>query len=170
MPRRSPPDESQSEWREVNFFLRGERNELYTANFIKNLSKLSKIKDLFSTNVGNTALANYHEMYESGFLGTHVDHSSEPNTGLPHVLNIILYLSKNWDRSWGGSTMFANKNGTKIEKIMGLRVRRLGIRPSGRLEICTIEAQTASDVRAFGHLDVWMSGCSNKVESTPSLC
>ena len=32
---------------------------------IKNLSKLSKIKDLFSTNVGNTALANYHEMYES---------------------------------------------------------------------------------------------------------
>ena len=91
-------------------------NELYTTNFIKNLSKLSKIKNLFSTNVGNTALANYHEMYESGFLGTHVDHSSEPNTGLPHVLNIILYLSKNWDKSWGGSTMLANKNGTKIEK------------------------------------------------------
>ena len=91
-------------------------NELYTTDFIKNLGNLSKIKDLFSTNVGNTALANYHEMYESGFLGTHVDHSSEPNTGLPHVLNIILYLSKNWDKSWGGSTMLANKNGTKIEK------------------------------------------------------
>ncbi len=91
-------------------------NELYTTDFINNLSKLSKIKDLFSTNVGNTALANYHEMYESGFLGTHVDHSSEPNTGLPHVLNIILYLSKNWETSWGGSTMFANKNGSKIEK------------------------------------------------------
>ena len=91
-------------------------NELYTTDFINNLSKLSKIKDLFSTNVGNTALANYHEMYESGFLGTHVDHSSEPDTGLPHVLNIILYLSKNWDKSWGGSTMLANKNGTKIEK------------------------------------------------------
>ena len=90
--------------------------ELYTKDFIKNLSSLSKIKDLFSTNVGNTALANYHEMYESGFLGTHVDHSSEPSSGLPHVLNIILYLSKNWDVTWGGSTMFANKNGTKIEK------------------------------------------------------
>lgn len=93
-------------------------NELYTDNFIKNLRKLSGIKDLFSTNVGNTALANYHEMYESGFLGTHVDHSSEPDTGLPHVLNIILYLSKKWDVTWGGSTMFANKNGTKIEKII----------------------------------------------------
>ena len=55
-------------------------------------------------------------MYESGFLGTHVDHSSEPDTGLPHVLNIILYLSKKWDKSWGGATMFANKNGRKIEK------------------------------------------------------
>ena len=93
-------------------------NELYKKEFIENLSKLTQIKELFSTNAGNTALANYHEMYDSGFLGTHVDHSSEPNSGLPHVLNIILYLSKKWDISWGGSTMFANKNGKKIEKII----------------------------------------------------
>ena len=49
-------------------------------------------------------------------MGTHVDHSSEPDTGLPHVLNIILYLTKNWHLSWGGSTVFANRNGRKIEK------------------------------------------------------
>ena len=89
---------------------------LYTSKFIGELAKLSGIKDLFSTNSGNTALANYHEMYESGFLGTHVDHSSEPDTGLPHVLNIILYLTKNWNLSWGGSTVLANKNGRQIEK------------------------------------------------------
>lgn len=90
--------------------------ELYKDEFVANLASLSKIKDLFSTDMGNTALANYHEMYESGFLGTHVDHSSEPKTGMPHVLNIIIYLTKNWDKEWGGSTMFANKNGIKIEK------------------------------------------------------
>ena len=90
--------------------------ELYKNDFIKNLENLSKIRNLFSTNVGNIDLANYHEMYESGFLGTHVDHSSEPKTGLPHVLNIILYLTKGWNKEWGGATMFANKNGTKIEK------------------------------------------------------
>ena len=90
--------------------------ELYKDEFVNNLRKLTDIEDLFSTDVGNVELANYHEMYESGFLGTHVDHSSEPTTGLPHVLNIILYLSKNWSKSWGGSTVFANKNGTKIEK------------------------------------------------------
>ena len=62
--------------------------------FLNNLFKISGIKELFATTKGNTLLANYHEMYESGFLGTHVDHSSEPETGFPHVLNIILYLSK----------------------------------------------------------------------------
>ena len=62
---------------------------------------LSHIKDLFSTTEGNTALANYHEMY-SRFFRSSCNHSSEPNTGLPHVLNIILYLSKKWDKSGEG--------------------------------------------------------------------
>jgi hypothetical protein len=86
--------------------------------FVKNLRGLTGIKDLFSTSVGNTALSNYHEMYKSGFVGTHVDHSSEPETGSPHVLNILIYLTKGWDRSWGGSTQLANKNGRKIEKVV----------------------------------------------------
>jgi Rps23 Pro-64 3,4-dihydroxylase Tpa1-like proline 4-hydroxylase len=91
-------------------------DKLNSSEFINNLQSLSKIEELFSTTAGNTALANYHEMYQSGFLGTHVDHSSEPNTGLPHVLNIILYLSKNWDKKWGGETVLANDDGTKILK------------------------------------------------------
>ena len=41
--------------------------------FLSNLYQLTRIKELFSTKKGNTALANYHEMYESGFLGSHVD-------------------------------------------------------------------------------------------------
>ena len=93
-------------------------DELNKKDFLENLYKLTGITDLFSTTEGNTSLANYHEMYESGFLGTHVDHSSEPNTGLPHVLNIILYLSKKWKTSWGGSTILANSNGSKIEKLV----------------------------------------------------
>lgn len=60
-------------------------NKLNSVEFVNNLYKLSKIEGLFATKARNTALANYHEMYESGFLDTHVDHSSEPNTGFPHV-------------------------------------------------------------------------------------
>ena len=48
-------------------------------------------------------LANYHEMGSNGFLGSHVDHSSDPNTGYPHVLNVILYLSSEWKSSYGGA-------------------------------------------------------------------
>ena len=93
-------------------------NELNSERFVNELRKLTGIKELFQTSVGNTALSNYHEMYKSGFVGTHVDHSSEPNTGFPHVLNIIIYLTKNWNKHWGGSTILANKNGRKIEKII----------------------------------------------------
>ena len=92
--------------------------ELNSDSFIKNLKKLTGMDELFQTSVGNTALSNYHEMYESGFVGTHVDHSSEPKTGYPHVLNILIYLTKGWDKSWGGSTILANKTGKKIEKIV----------------------------------------------------
>lgn len=92
--------------------------ELNSDKFVKNLKKLTGMDELFQTSVGNTALSNYHEMYESGFVGTHVDHSSEPKTGCPHVLNILIYLTKGWDKSWGGSTILANKTGKKIEKII----------------------------------------------------
>ena len=84
--------------------------------WISNLEKFSGIKEIFSTDVGNTQLANYHEMNSNGFLGSHVDHSSDPNTGRPHVLNIILYLSEIWKDEWGGSTLFYDNKGKKIIK------------------------------------------------------
>ena len=92
--------------------------ELNKEEVLENLRQLTGIKNLFQTSVGNSKLSNYHEMYKSGFVGTHVDHSSEPMSGLPHVLNILIYLSKEWKKSWGGSTVLANKNGRKIEKIV----------------------------------------------------
>ena len=66
------------------------------------------------TNVGNTLLANYHEMGTNGFLGSHVDHSTDPSNGLPHVLNIILYLSSDWKENFGGATLLFDKKGKKI--------------------------------------------------------
>lgn len=89
---------------------------LNSEQWIQNLQNLTKIKTLFGTQVGNTDLANYHEMSKNGFLGCHVDHSSDPDTGMPHVLNIILYLTKNWNVNWGGSTTLSDKKGRKIIK------------------------------------------------------
>ncbi len=91
---------------------------LNSEEWLKNLKSLTGIEKLRVTAVGNTKLANYHEMGSNGFLGSHVDHSSEPITGYPHVLNIILYLSSEWQSKYGGATLFFDKNGkTPISKV-----------------------------------------------------
>lgn len=89
-------------------------DSLNSESWIKNLSQIANIENIFSTKVGNTKLANYHEMKNNGYLGPHVDHSDDPDTGRPHVLNLLLYLSKEWKDEWGGSTLLYDKNGKNI--------------------------------------------------------
>ena len=89
-------------------------DELSSDLWTNNLKNLTGISDLFCTTVGNTDLANYHEMKPGGLLAPHVDHSSEPETGYPHVLNIVVYLTKEWNTSWGGGTDLLNSNGSEI--------------------------------------------------------
>ena len=85
--------------------------ELNTQNWVDNLKELTGIETLVATHNGNSMLANYHEMKSGGLLGSHVDHSHEPELGLPHVLNIIIYLSSDWRVDFGGSTIFFNPTG-----------------------------------------------------------
>ena len=91
-------------------------DELNSELWTNNLSELSKIETVFSTKTGNIDLANYHEMKDGGYLGPHVDHSDDPDTGSPHVLNLLLYLSKEWSDQWGGSTLLFDKKGKNIIK------------------------------------------------------
>ena len=42
-----------------------------------------------------------------------------------HVLNIIIYLSENWNSSFGGNTLLFNKKGRKVEKIIEFVPNRL---------------------------------------------
>ncbi|MHA8097999.1 2OG-Fe(II) oxygenase [Aquirufa aurantiipilula] len=86
---------------------------LNTDEWVDKLKSLTGIDSLTTTQNGNTMLANYHEMKSGGLLGSHLDHSHEPELGLPHVLNIILYLSEDWKLEYGGSTLFYDKNGVK---------------------------------------------------------
>jgi hypothetical protein len=88
-------------------------DELNKPYWVENLKGLTGIETLVATSNGNTLLANYHEMTQGGILGSHVDHSFEPELGLPHVLNIVLYLSHDWDSGFGGNTILFNKNGSK---------------------------------------------------------
>lgn len=84
--------------------------------WVDNMRALTGISSLISTDYGNTKLANYHVMRPGGVLGSHVDHSFEPESGIPHVLNILIYLSEDWAIDAGGGTLFYNKTGKKVIK------------------------------------------------------
>ena len=98
--------------------------ELNKPSWIKNLKELTGIESLVATKNGNSLLANYHEMSQGGLLGSHVDHSFEPELGLPHVLNIVLYLSSDWDINFGGGTLLFDKFGAEVIKKVDYKPNR----------------------------------------------
>ena len=98
---------------------------LTSDTWIKNLRILSGVIDLTPDKGHNEVLSNFHEMTESGFLGSHVDHSNHPTSKKKHVLNIIIYLSENWDSSFGGNTLLYNKKGKRVEKLIKYIPNRL---------------------------------------------
>jgi Rps23 Pro-64 3,4-dihydroxylase Tpa1-like proline 4-hydroxylase len=112
----------------LNSRLSAEINEtlsvLNSDEWTAKLRSLTGVETLQSTKIGNTHLANYHEMSKGGILASHVDHAKEPTTGLPHVLNLILYLSDDWAPEFGGSTELYNKNGTTVFKSVEYRPNR----------------------------------------------
>jgi hypothetical protein len=99
-------------------------NALNAASWVANLQILSHIPELISTQCGNSQLGNYHLMEPGGFLAPHLDHAAEPDTGLPHVLNIILYLSEEWDSEYGGSTSFYDQRGKTLQSEVKFRPNR----------------------------------------------
>ncbi len=98
---------------------------LTSETWVKNLRILSGVDDLTPDKGHNEVLSNFHEMSKSGFLGSHVDHSHHPTSKKKHVLNIIIYLSKNWDSSFGGNTLLYNEKGKKVEKLIEYIPNRL---------------------------------------------
>tara|TARA_B100001175_G_scaffold123988_1_gene105631 strand:- start:661 stop:1545 length:885 start_codon:yes stop_codon:yes gene_type:complete len=66
----------------------------------------------------------FHTMSESGFLGSHVDHSNS-KTGEVHMANSIYFVSKRWDKSLGGETILFNNNGYEAQKFIDPKPNRL---------------------------------------------
>jgi hypothetical protein len=74
--------------------------ELTSKEFVDSLSNL----------VGKQVWADYglngggiHAMGNSGKLNPHLDYNIHPKLGLQRKINLIIYLTKDWDTSWGGA-------------------------------------------------------------------
>lgn len=59
-----------------------------------------------------------------GKLNVHKDYSIHPKIPMQRKLNIIIYLSKDWDSSWGGALEFwSDKDDSPKEKIKSIDVK-----------------------------------------------
>lgn len=90
--------------------------KLSEPSWLNVLKEVSDIDDIVAPDLKFGSLSNFHEMSRNGILGSHVDHSSHPITGSKHVMNIIIYLSNDWQSLYGGNTLFYNYNGKKVIK------------------------------------------------------
>ena len=99
---------------EIPYLVKMLVEELNSEEWLSFIKDLTDIDDIFPADLDNTKLANYHTMTGGGYLGPHVDHSHDPKTYHPHVLNVIVYLSAKWDDDFKGATLFYDENGKNV--------------------------------------------------------
>jgi Rps23 Pro-64 3,4-dihydroxylase Tpa1-like proline 4-hydroxylase len=86
-------------------------NDLKSEKMLSFLNEVTGFENLKVVSNTNESLAFFHVMKPGSYLGPHLDHTVDPNiTENYHVLNIIIYVSKDWNPNWGGGTTIFNKS------------------------------------------------------------
>jgi hypothetical protein len=85
---------------------------LASCEFLKILQEISGIDNLKITAEPNSnGYSIFHVVEDGGALAPHIDHTFDmKDSTMHHVLNVILYISPDWDVNWGGATQLYNKN------------------------------------------------------------
>jgi Rps23 Pro-64 3,4-dihydroxylase Tpa1-like proline 4-hydroxylase len=93
---------------------------LSSSNFVSKIKELTGIKSLYP-DVGLHG-AGWHIHGTGGKLNVHLDYSIHPKLKLQRKLNLIFYLTEDWDLDWGGSLQFwshdEERNRPKEKKVV----------------------------------------------------
>ena len=81
-------------------------------NFLQNLTSINE-KLVSDPHLEGGGL---HEIKSGGVLKIHTDFNRHPFLDLDRRINVLIYLNKNWQESYGGHLEFWNKNMSKCEK------------------------------------------------------
>ena len=87
-------------------------SSLGSKKFVNKLNKITGIKGLFlDQNLDGGGL---HQIFKGGYLNVHTDFSSHTNKpSWKRVLNILIYLNKNWKKSYKGNLELWSRDGKK---------------------------------------------------------
>tara|TARA_B100001057_G_scaffold465804_1_gene522279 strand:- start:31 stop:861 length:831 start_codon:yes stop_codon:yes gene_type:complete len=87
-------------------------SSLGSKKFIKKLNKITDINGLFlDSQLDGGGL---HQIFKGGYLNVHTDFSSHANKpSWKRVLNILIYLNKNWKKSYKGNLELWSRDGKK---------------------------------------------------------
>jgi hypothetical protein len=73
---------------------------LNSSDFIEEIKKITGIDDLVPDPLFFGA--GLHEMHRDGWLEIHSDYTKHPVLPLIRRINLLIYLNRDWDASWGG--------------------------------------------------------------------
>jgi hypothetical protein len=103
----------------VPLILRGVATQFSSPLMIRYIESITGITRLLPDPYYNTDYGYYHIVGSGGVLGSHVDHSHHSKLGIPHVLNLVVYISKNWNPDDGGELCLYDAAGkTVLERIV----------------------------------------------------
>lgn len=84
---------------------------LNTPEFLNHLEELTGIEKLYRDPF--LFGGGVHKINKGGKLSIHIDYNNHPTTKHRRKLNLLIYLNKDWDKSWGGNLELWNKELTK---------------------------------------------------------
>lgn len=83
---------------------------------LRYLERITGLKRLIPDPYYNTDYGYYHIVSPGGVLASHVDHSRHSSLSVPHVLNLVVYLSDGWDPADGGALCLYDAAGKEIRQ------------------------------------------------------
>lgn len=83
---------------------------------LRYLERVTGLRRLIPDPYYNTDYGYYHIVGAGGVLGSHVDHSRHSTLDVPHVLNLVVYLTEDWREQDGGALCLFDKSGKNVVK------------------------------------------------------
>jgi len=99
---------------------------LNSAYFLQFLQKLTGIKEQL---IGDPYFigGGQHEIKRNGLLKIHADFNKHPTLNLDRRVNVLIYLNKNWDESYGGHFELWDENMESCKKRISPRFNTIAI-------------------------------------------